>query len=202
MHFSKGVSPLYWSKIGIFSFLRFWQNRPGKGVWYCFRWNTSLSSLWKHRFKKVAKICIFPKGLVHGLGNLLFDSGEIGSEKDFGDVVNRKLASQDYKNTCIFPKRLGLAGFVCLFFFSFRFWQNRPTILVTNLETLVRFSPPQCWFGICSHLSAPKYAWLNIGEGEGCIWLRTKVWRVNVWNSEKIQDKCLLFQRFVTSIVE
>ena len=75
------------------------------------------------------------------------------------------------------------------------------TILVRNLETLVRFFPPQCWFGICSHLSAPKYAWLNIGEGEGCIWLRTKVWRVNVWNSEKIQDKCLLFQRFLTSIV-
>ena len=75
------------------------------------------------------------------------------------------------------------------------------TILVTNLETLVRFSPPQCWFGICSHLSAPKYAWLNIGEGEGHIWLRTKVWRVNVRNSEKIQDKWPLFQRFVTSIV-
>ena len=60
-------------------------------------------------------------------------------------------------------------------------------------------SPMLIW--VCSHFSAPKYARLNIGEGEGHIWVRTKVWRVNVRNLEKIQDKWLLFQRFVTSIV-
>ena len=41
----------------------------------------------------------------------------------------------------------------------------------------------------------------TLGKERGAFELRTKVWRVNVWNSEKIQDKCLLFQRFVTSIV-
>ena len=56
--------------------------------------------------------------------------------------------------------------------------------------------PQQCLFGYCSHLSAPKYAWLNIGEGEGHIWVRTKVRRVNV---RKFQGKRVLFQRFVTS---
>ena len=54
---------------------------------------------------------------------------------------------------------------------------------------------------VCSHFSAPKYARNNIGEGEGHIWVRTKMWRVNVRSLEKIQDKWLLFQRFVTSIV-
>ena len=38
------------------------------------------------------------------------------------------------------------------------------TILVKSLETL-----PQCWFGYYSGLSASKYAWLNIGEGEGTL---------------------------------
>ena len=60
-------------------------------------------------------------------------------------------------------------------------------------------SPMLIW--VFSHFSAPKYARLNIGEGEGHIWVRTKVWRVNVRNLEKIQDKWLLSQRFVTSIV-
>ena len=60
-------------------------------------------------------------------------------------------------------------------------------------------SPKLIW--VCSHFSAPKYARLNIGEGEGHVWVRTKVWRLNVRNLEKIQDKWLLFQWFATSIV-
>ena len=59
-------------------------------------------------------------------------------------------------------------------------------------------SPTLIW--VFSHFSAPKYARLNIGEGERHIWVRTKVWSVNVRNLEKIQDKWLLFQRLVTSI--
>ena len=43
------------------------------------------------------------------------------------------------------------------------------------LKHLCDFPLPQCWFGYYSHLSAPKYAWLNIGEGEGHICERTKV---------------------------
>ena len=38
------------------------------------------------------------------------------------------------------------------------------TILVKNLETL-----SQCWIGYYSGLSTSKYAWLNIGEGEGTL---------------------------------
>ena len=75
------------------------------------------------------------------------------------------------------------------------------TILVTNLETLVWFFPSPMLIWVCNHFSAPKYAWLNIGEGKGHIWVRTKVWRVNVRNLENIQDKWLLFPRFLTSIV-
>ena len=43
------------------------------------------------------------------------------------------------------------------------------------LKHLCDFLLPQCWFGYYSRLSAPKYAWLNIGEGEGHICERTKV---------------------------
>ena len=47
------------------------------------------------------------------------------------------------------------------------------TILATNLETLVCVSPSPMsrWrrseFGYYSRLSAPKYMWLNIREGDG-----------------------------------
>ena len=46
---------------------------------------------------------------------------------------------------------------------------------------------------VCSHFSAPKYARLNIGKGERHIWVRRKVWSVNVRNLEKIQDRCSCF---------
>ena len=69
------------------------------------------------------------------------------------------------------------------------------------LKHLCDFPLLQCWFGYYSHLSAPTYARLNIGEGEGHIRVRTKVWRVNVQNFPKIQEKWVLFQWFVTSIV-
>ena len=61
------------------------------------------------------------------------------------------------------------------------------TILVTNLETrtLECFSPSLMliWVLKSSQYSKrPKYAWLIIGEGEGYIWERTKVWRLNLRN--------------------
>ena len=70
------------------------------------------------------------------------------------------------------------------------------------LKHLCDFPLPKCWFGYYSRLSAPMYAWPNIGEGKEHIWVRTKVGRVNVRNLGKIQEKQLLFQRFVTSIVD
>ena len=72
------------------------------------------------------------------------------------------------------PPTTGTQFKVCL--------QLKPVILVKNLVTLVCVSPSQCWFGYCSRLSASKYAWLNIREGEGHIWVRTKVWSVSVRN--------------------
>ena len=52
-----------------------------------------------------------------------------------------------------------------------------------------------------SRLSAPKYAWLNIGEGEGTFqW--EQGWEERMSDIlEKIQEKRFLFQRFVTIIV-
>ena len=47
-------------------------------------------------------------------------------------------------------------------------------------NTCLRFPLVQFWFGYYSRLGAPKFGWLNIGEGEGPIWVRTKVWRVNM----------------------
>ena len=56
------------------------------------------------------------------------------------------------------------------------------------------FPLPRCWFGYYSHLSAPKYVWLNTGEGEGLIWVRKKGAMI------ECKKQCL-FQRFVMSIV-
>ena len=85
----------------------------------------------------------------------------------------------------------------------FQVYQKKVNLQYSSqiLKHLCDFPLPQCWFGYYSRLSAPKYAWLNIGEGESHIWLRMTVSGVNVRNLEKIQDKWLLFQRFVTSIV-
>ena len=88
----------------------------------------------------------------------------------------------------------------------FGFQSGRFTLLLTyntrhkSWNTWVIFPTPMLIW-VCSYFSAPKYARLNIGGGERHIWVRTKVWSVNVRNLEKIQDKWLLFQRFVTSIV-
>ena len=55
-----------------------------------------------------------------------------------------------------------------------------------NTCVCLRF--PDVDLGI-SRLSAPKDAWLNNGEGEGHIWVRRKVWRVNVRNFRKNKFK-------------
>ena len=65
------------------------------------------------------------------------------------------------------------------------------------------FVLPKCWFGYYSRLSAPKYTWLTIGEGEGHIWVRRKVWRVNVrdFQKNKFKRHSFCFNNFVISIV-
>ena len=64
------------------------------------------------------------------------------------------------------------------------------------------FSLPKCWLGYCSHLSAPKYAWCNIGEAKGHVWVKTKVRRVTVRNFQKNSRKTGAFSTInVTSIV-
>ena len=70
-HFSKGVNPLFWSKIGQFSmfFLKVIQARK-----MCFtifqNEKTSFQAI-KTRSSKSGKIAIFPKGLVYGFGQKL-----------------------------------------------------------------------------------------------------------------------------------
>ena len=72
------------------------------------------------------------------------------------------------------PPTTGTQFKVCL--------ELKSTIFVKNLETIVCVSPSPMLIGYYGRLSASKYAWLNIGEGEGHIWVRTEVWRVNVTN--------------------
>ena len=75
-------------------------------------------------------------------------------------------------------------------------------IITTILVMLVYVSPSSMLIWVLRSFQCSKiHVALNIGEGEGHIWVKTKVWRVNVRNLEKIQEKRLLFQRFVTSIV-
>ena len=75
-------------------------------------------------------------------------------------------------------------------------------IITTILVMLVYVSPSSMLIWVLRSFQCSKIrVALNIGEGEGHIWMKTKVWRVNVRNLEKIQEKRLLFQRFVTSIV-
>ena len=103
---------------------------------------------------------------------------------------SRAVLSKQFQTTGPLNNRLSLP--------NFKFYLQYSSQI---LKHLCDFPLPQCWFGYYSRLSAPKYAWLNIGEGEGHISVTTRVSGVNVRNLEKIQDKWLLFQRFVTSIV-
>ena len=103
---------------------------------------------------------------------------------------SRAVLSKQFQTTGPLNNRLSLP--------NFKFYLQYSSQI---LKHLCDFPLPQCWFGYYSRLSAPKYAWLNIGEGKGHIWVRARVSGVNVRNLEKIQDKWLLFQRFVTSIV-
>ena len=103
---------------------------------------------------------------------------------------SRAVLSKQFQTTGPLNNRLSLP--------NFKFYLQYSSQI---LKHLCDFPLPQCFFGYYSRLSAPKYAWLNIGEGEGHISVRTRVSGVNVRNLEKIQDKWLLFQRFVTSIV-
>ena len=70
-HFSKGVSPWFWSKIGHFSifFLKVIQAR--KMCFTIFQNEKTPFQAIKTRSSKSGKIAIFPKGLVHGFGQKL-----------------------------------------------------------------------------------------------------------------------------------
>ena len=90
-------------KFQISSSFLFGNNSPGKCLWWCSRKITSLSRLWKHRLKNVAKLAFFQRGyLMVFFKNIKFlwpyFLGEIGWEKVFGDVLGRKLAFLNYEN--------------------------------------------------------------------------------------------------------
>ena len=96
LHFSKGVSPWFSSKIWDFSFFYFWKSRREKCVWRYSQSKNSLFRLKKTLILKTRNKCIFPKGLVHGFGQKIdFFSifsflGKISKANLFGDVLESK----------------------------------------------------------------------------------------------------------------
>ena len=63
-HFSRGVNPSFWWKIGHFAIFFFWQYRPGKCVlWFSRTKNAFLGN--KKKSAKSRKIDSFAKGLTH-----------------------------------------------------------------------------------------------------------------------------------------
>ena len=62
------------------------------------------------------------------------------------------------------------------------------------LKHLCAFPLPWCWFGHYSHLSAPKYIWLNIEEGEGLnisdiLWNDLTIkWNDLAWNDLSMEQ--------------
>ena len=118
-----------------FIFIIFWQRRPRKCVWRCFRKKT----LWKHRITKVQKY-FFSKGLVHGLGQKLaiFRSFYFRHERQGKCILwyfRKKNAFLDYKNKYKKVEELGFFhgfGQKLATFPPFYFEQNRPGMCVSR----------------------------------------------------------------------
>ena len=103
-HFSKGVSPWFWSKIGHFSTLFFLFNIGLENVFYYILERKNAFLGYKNKKLKKLKNWHFPKGLVHGFGPKLaifppyFFFGNINQENVFYDILERKNAFLAYKN--------------------------------------------------------------------------------------------------------
>ena len=112
---------------------------------------------------------------------------------------NWELIFISHRNVWRTPKNVCVGGYIFIGFLKLQYSQQYSSKI---LKHLCLFPLPQCWFGYHSGLSASKYAWLNIGEGEGTF-QGGKQCEVEIsWLFQKIREKRCLFQRFVTSIVD
>ena len=104
LHFSKGVNPWFYSKIGHFSNLFFLDIQARKSCFMIFQnAKTSFYAI-KRRSSKSRKIDIFPKALSHGFAQKwpflhLFFLGNIGQENVFYDILERRNAFLGNKNS-------------------------------------------------------------------------------------------------------
>ena len=107
--FPKGVNPSFWSKNGHFSNLFFQAIQAWKMSFAIFQNKKFPFQAIKTKSSKSPNIDIFPQWLTHGFGPKMaifstsFFLGNIGKEKVFYDILERKNASLGYKNK-IFKK--------------------------------------------------------------------------------------------------
>ena len=100
--FFKGANPWFWSKIGHFSIF-FLGNIGQENVFYDILERNNAFLGHKNNNFKTWKNCHFCKGLTHGFSPKLaifpsFVLGNIGQEKVFYDILERKNAFLGYKN--------------------------------------------------------------------------------------------------------
>ena len=99
----KGVNRWFWSKIGYFSIFFSQAIQASEMCFTIFQNEKTPFQAIKTATSTSVKISIFPKGLTHGFGPKLaifpsFFLGNIGQEKVFYDILERKNAFLDYKN--------------------------------------------------------------------------------------------------------
>ena len=103
-HFSKGVSPWFWSKIGHFSIFFFLGNIGQENVFYDILQRKNVFVGYKKKKLKKSKNYEFSKGgsswFLSKIGNLFhyYFLGKIGLENVFHDILKSKNACLGYKN--------------------------------------------------------------------------------------------------------
>ena len=102
-HFSKGVSPCFWSKIDHFSIF-FFGNKGQENVFYDILERKIAFLGYKNKKFKKSKNCCFSKGVSpwfwSKIGHfcIFFFKGTIGQENVFYDILERKNVFLSYKN--------------------------------------------------------------------------------------------------------
>ena len=102
-HFSKGVIPWFWSKIGHFSIFFFLGNIGQENVFYDILQRKNVFLSYKNKKFKKSKNGYFFKGVspwfwwIIGHFSMFFFKGNIGQEKLFYHILERKNAFLGYK---------------------------------------------------------------------------------------------------------
>ena len=120
-HFSKGVSPWFWWKIGHFSIVFFLGNIGQQNVFYDILQRKNVFLSYKNKKFKKSKNGYFFKGVSPwfwskiGHFSIFFFKGNIGQENVFYDILERKNAFLGYKiknlkkwKNCHFSKGVSL----------------------------------------------------------------------------------------------